>query len=70
MEELFKHQQGYLLDSIEALYEFIEYVKSDGILIIKVPNADNALLNICRWEPFVDFTFWKFRIYLNTMNTL
>lgn len=64
------HVLEHLPEPILLLDEIMEHVAPDGMLIVEVPNADDALLSLYQCEAFADFTYWKCHIYLYTMDTL
>ena len=64
------HVLEHLPEPVGMLQEIMEHVSREGMLIVEVPNADDALLSLYRCEAFADFTYWKCHIYLYTMDTL
>ena len=64
------HVLEHLPNPVEALHEIMDHVVPNGMLIVEVPNADDALLSLYQCEAFADFTYWKCHIYLYTMDTL
>lgn len=64
------HVLEHLPNPVEMLQEIMEHIAPDGMLIVEVPNADDALLSLYRCEAFADFTYWKCHVYLYTMDTL
>lgn len=64
------HVLEHLPNPVEALREIMDYIVSNGLLIVEVPNADDALLSLYQCKAFADFTYWKCHIYLYTMDTL
>lgn len=64
------HVLEHLPDPVGMLQEIMEHITPGGMLIVEVPNADDALLSLYHCEAFADFTYWKCHIYLYTMDTL
>ena len=64
------HVLEHLPDPVTALREIVDHIAPDGMLIVEVPNADDALLSLYQCDAFADFTYWKCHIYLYTMDTL
>lgn len=64
------HVLEHLEDPLSYLKEFRNYLSPDGLMIIEVPNADDALLSLYDCKAFADFTYWICHIYLYTLSTL
>ena len=64
------HVLEHLPNPAEVLQEIKGYIAPDGMLIVEVPNADDALLSLYHCKAFADFTYWKCHIYLYTVDTL
>ena len=64
------HVLEHLPDPVGMLQEIMKHITPGGMLIVEVPNADDALLSLYHCEAFADFTYWKCHIYLYTMDTL
>ncbi len=64
------HVLEHLPDPISLLHEIVDHMEPDGMFIVEVPNADDALLSLYQCDAFADFTYWKCHIYLYTMDTL
>ncbi len=64
------HVLEHLPDPIPLLQEVMDHISPGGMLIVEVPNADDALLSLYHCEAFADFTYWKCHIYLYTLDTL
>ena len=64
------HVLEHLPNPIEVLNEIMEHVAPDGMVIVEVPNANDALLSLYHCDAFSDFTYWKCHLYLYTMDTL
>ena len=52
------------------LEKFSEYLKPGGKLIIEVPHANDALLEIYQNKVFADYTYWSAHLYLYTIKSL
>ena len=52
------------------LRKFKQFLNPDGLLIIEVPNANDALLELYESEKFADFTYWSAHMYLYTRDSL
>ncbi|MEC1305745.1 MULTISPECIES: class I SAM-dependent methyltransferase [Lysinibacillus] len=64
------HVVEHLTDPIETLKELREYLNPNGVIIIEVPNADDALLTLYNCEEFKDFTYWSCHTILYNSATL
>ena len=64
------HVLEHLEDPLYYLEEFRKHLTPDGMLMIEVPNADDALLSLYGCTAFADFTYWICHIYLYTLSTL
>lgn len=64
------HVLEHLPEPVEMLQEIAEHISPEGMLIVEVPNADDALLSLYKCKAFADFTYWKCHIYLYTMDTM
>lgn len=52
------------------LNKLYDHLVERGEIIIEVPNADDALLELYQCEKFADFTYWSAHLFLYTMNSL
>ncbi len=52
------------------LNKLSDYLKTDGLLIIEVPNANDVLLTLYESEKFADFTYWSAHLYLYSIQSL
>lgn len=52
------------------LCKFKQYLKPKGLLIIEVPNAEDALLDLYDCEAFADFSYWSAHLFLYTEKSL
>lgn len=54
----------------EWLEKLSEYLNTNGKLIIEVPNANDALLELYESQAFADFTYWSAHLFLYTQKSL
>lgn len=54
----------------EWLDKLSEYLNTNGKLIIEVPNANDALLELYESQAFADFTYWSAHLFLYTQKSL
>lgn len=52
------------------LEKLSEYLDTNGKLIIEVPNANDALLELYESRAFADFTYWSAHLFLYTQKSL
>lgn len=64
------HVLEHLVNPQEILNQLKEYLNPNGIIIIEVPNADDALLTLYKSKEFADFTYWSCHVYLYNSYTL
>lgn len=64
------HVLEHLPDPIKLLQQLAQHMEDNGQLIIEVPNAKDALLELYRSKPFSHFTYWGCHLYLFTQSTL
>lgn len=64
------HVVEHLTNPIEVLDNLKKYLNPNGIVIIEVPNADDALLTLYNCKAFADFTYWSCHAYLYNSYTL
>lgn len=64
------HVLEHLPDPIQVLKELSAKLNEKGSIIIEVPNANDALLNLYRSKPFSEFTYWSCHLFLYTESTL
>lgn len=58
------HVLEHLENPVEYLHKLSELLADDGVMIIEVPNSDDALLSIYDCDAFADFTYWESHLYL------
>ncbi len=64
------HVLEHLKDPINVLNILYDKLKSSGRIIIEVPNANDALLNLYGSKEFAKFTYWSCHLYLFNNRTL
>lgn len=63
------HVLEHLPEPVDILEKLKKLLSPDGILIIEVPNADDALLSLYQSEEFADFTYWESHLFLYNNTT-
>ena len=63
------HVLEHLEDPMGCLEEICDLLTDDGIIIIEIPNADDAMLSLYGCEEFADFTYWESHLYLYNNTT-
>ncbi|MFD0961892.1 class I SAM-dependent methyltransferase [Paenibacillus chungangensis] len=64
------HVLEHLSDPGAILNRLKENITKNGKLIIEVPSANDALLQLYESESFADFTYWSCHLFLFTPETL
>lgn len=64
------HVVEHLTNPKAILKSLKKYLNPNGIIIIEVPNADDALLTLYNSKEFADFTYWSCHVYLYNSHTL
>ena len=64
------HVVEHLSDPLKILSEFKKKLAPNGLIIIEVPNSDDALLSIFESNAFKEFTYWSQHLYLYNSSTL
>ena len=64
------HVLEHLLDPIATLKELRGRLSAGGQLIVEVPSANDALLQLYNSEAFENFTYWSQHLFLFTPETL
>ncbi|MCK1986502.1 class I SAM-dependent methyltransferase [Lysinibacillus fusiformis] len=64
------HVLEHIPNPIELLQEIKKYLNPCGVLIIEVPNADDALLTLYDCDDFKAFTYWSCHVFLYNPMTL
>lgn len=64
------HVFEHLKDPKYWLKKFYEHQNKGGVLILEVPHAKDALIDLYRCKAFEDFTYWSAHIYLYTEKSL
>lgn len=64
----------HVLEHLDAPLDYLEKIRQhltpDGMILIEVPNAEDALLSLYHSEAFADFTYWHCHVYLYNNMTL
>lgn len=58
------HVLEHIPNPIELLDKIKRLMSPEGIILIEIPNADDALLSLYDNNAFSDFTYWESHIYL------
>lgn len=64
------HVLEHIADPKSLLLEIKKYLKPNGILIIEVPNSEDALITLYENEAFKKFTYWSCHLILYNDSTL
>ena len=64
------HVLEHLENPLTYLAEMKKHLVPSGMLLLEVPNADDALLKLYQSSAFADFTYWHCHVYLYTNATL
>lgn len=64
------HVVEHLINPNQVLEGLKQHLNPNGVIIIEVPNADDALLTLYGNEKFADFTYWSCHVYLYNNFTL
>ncbi|MEP2707443.1 MAG: class I SAM-dependent methyltransferase [Roseibium sp.] len=64
------HVIEHLPDPLTALGELFRVLKSEGIVVVEVPHANDLLLNRLQNNAFRDFTLWSQHLVLHTRESL
>ena len=64
------HVFEHLKDPRSTLIELAEYLSLKGKIVIEVPNANDALLNLYNCQEFRAFTYWSQHLYIFDSNTI
>jgi 2-polyprenyl-3-methyl-5-hydroxy-6-metoxy-1,4-benzoquinol methylase len=64
------HVLEHIPEPIKFLTSVKNNIKIDGLLVIEVPNLDDALLKIYESSSFSNFTFWDNHLYTYNARTL
>ncbi len=60
----------HIPDPSTLLTRLAEKLNRGGQIIVEVPNADDALLQLYQSVPFSNFTYWSCHLFLFSANTL
>jgi methionine biosynthesis protein metW len=64
------HVLEHLPDPLTILKKIHSRIHKSSLLIIEVPNADDALLTLYKCKSFSAFTYWSFHLFYYTSQTL
>jgi 2-polyprenyl-3-methyl-5-hydroxy-6-metoxy-1,4-benzoquinol methylase len=64
------HVVEHLLDPRAVLMELSSHLAPGGILIVEVPNSNDALLTLYDCDAFQRFTYWSQHLYLFNQDNL
>ena len=64
------HVFEHLKNPKEWLKKFSQYQKKGDLLILEVPNSNDALLELYKCKAFEDFTYWSAHLYLYSDKSL
>lgn len=64
------HVVEHLKNPQEILRNLKQFLNPNGIIIVEVPNADDALLSLYKSEDFANFTYWSCHLVLYNNYTL
>ena len=64
------HVLEHLSNPVAWLDKISNYLCTGGKLIVEVPNANDALLELYQCKDFSDFTYWSAHLYLYTKRSL
>lgn len=63
------HVLEHLPEPLDMLEKIKKLLSPEGIIIIEVPNAEDALLSLYQNEKFADFTYWEAHLFLYSNTT-
>ena len=64
------HVLEHIPEPAETLKSLKPLLRSDGRVLVEVPNSADALLRLYKSEPFSRFTYWSCHLYLFNAATL
>lgn len=64
------HVLEHIPEPINFLIDLKKYIKPNGIIIIEVPNDNDALISYYKLKPFKNFTYWSLHLYSYNKKTL
>lgn len=64
------HVLEHFTDPRAILITLSKKLREGGSLIVEVPNANDALLQLYGSEPFSNFTYWSCHVFLFSVRTL
>ena len=64
------HVVEHLDDPISIIHNLKKYLKKNGVLIIEVPNHDDALISTYKAKEFIESYYWSQHLYVFNDRTL
>lgn len=64
------HVLEHIPNPLTTLRKLIERLNSNGLLLLEIPHARDALLTLYECNAFKSFTFWSEHLVLHTRNSL
>lgn len=64
------HVLEHLPDPRAVLRDLSHFLTPNGVLVIEVPNANDALLTLYKSDTFSTFTYWSCHLFLYTVSTI
>lgn len=64
------HVLEHIPDPISLLKKLRLHLNREGVLVVEVPSADDALLTLYENKEFSEFTYWSCHLFLYTPSTL
>lgn len=64
------HVLEHLAEPLRYLEKLKQHLKPGGMILVEVPNVEDALLSLYQSAAFADFTYWYCHIYMYSNITL
>ena len=64
------HVIEHLANPKDTLMHLSDFLTEDGLMIVEVPNSNDALLTLYENRPFQDFTYWSQHLFLFNEKTI
>jgi 2-polyprenyl-3-methyl-5-hydroxy-6-metoxy-1,4-benzoquinol methylase len=64
------HVLEHIPDPVSIIVKLLDVLNKKGVILIEVPNANDALLSIYKNRAFAQFTYWSCHLFLYIKNTL
>lgn len=58
------HVIEHIKDPVNLLRKLATLLKENGLIIVEVPNGDDALITLYRCKAFAEFTYWSCHLFL------